>query len=616
MFFAERRPFRAITISRSARLVLSGASLATALLVSPLPALPASAETAPKHTVSGPIMTLPRHLAAVAAEYEEYREQKRLPAIPAGVLQGMVENLDWDVELQDRGTVFSILAQKSQEYLSLKEEIANLASSDPEVRRLREEGRQLLDMGHFHEAEELFMESKERHLASYPQSPEVGLEAARDAAVSARIAKLRFNPSGYAQTAAYFAEADAICREIALAASLSYRNMQAHSLYDLGTEFGDKDAVEASIEIWQQLLEDGSGLDDHRLRLAVENSLGTALLQMSKQDSGTALLHDSVASLRAALEKQDDLTPMARAVAKNNLGSALRTLGERENRMDCLREAIELFRVAIQEYESLGAKLEAAATQNNLGNALLAVGERESGTDRLKEAVKAFQAALGAIEREKLPLDWGTAQNNLGSALLTLGKRETGAERLEEAIAAFRAALEERRRDRAPIAWAATQNNLGSALRILGGRESGTEHLKDSIIAYNAALTIYTREQSPMDWAGLQNNLGNTFVTLGKRESDGIILEKAIAAYQASLLVRTREHYPVDWAMTQNNLANALMELGKLENGTSRLEEAVAAFNSAVEVFEGNNMSYRRKIASRSLARAQELLELRRRENP
>ena len=68
--------------------------------------------------------------------------------------------------------------------------------------------------------------------------------------------------------------------------------------------------------------------------------------------------------------------------------------------------------------------------------------------------------------------------------------------------------------------------------------------------------------------------------------------------------------------MTQNNLANALRELGKLEAGTSRLREAVAAFTLAMEVFEENNMSYRKKIASRSLIRAQELLELRQREQP
>lgn len=614
MFFAGRRPFREIKITRSARLGFSGMALAATLLVCPPAALPEN--SAPKHTVSGPILTLPRHLATVATEYEEYRKQKNLPSIPAGVLQGIVENLDWGIDLEDNDAVFPVLAQKSREYLTLKEELTGMSSSDPEVLRLREEGRRMLNMGHFPEAEELFMESKERHLASYLQSPELGLEAAKDAALSARIAKLRFNPAGYARASAYYAEADAICREIALSASLGYRNLQAHSLYDLGMEFGDTEALEASVELWQQLLEAESGLDDPRLRLAVENSLGSALLHMSRQDSGTTLLHNSIASLRAALEKEDDLTPMARAVAKNNLGSALRTLGERENRMDSLREAVELFRFALQEYEALDAKLDWAAAQNNLGNALLAVGERESGTERLKESVKAFQAALGAIEREKLPLDWGTTQNNLGSALLTLGKRETGTERLEEAIAAFKAALEERQRDRAPVAWAATQNNLGSALRILGGRASGTDHLKDSIVAYNAALTVYTREQSPMDWAGLQNNLGNTFVTLGKRESDAEILEKAVTAYQASLLVRTRDQFPVDWAMTQNNLANALMELGKLENGTTRLEEAVAAFNAAVEVFEGNNMSYRRKIASRSLARAQELLNLRQQEKP
>jgi hypothetical protein len=228
------------------------------------------------------------------------------------------------------------------------------------------------------------------------------------------------------------------------------------------------------------------------------------------------------------------------------------------------------------------ATLEYALAQ---ASALYAQGDEFGDNPALRDAIAAYGVALGLAPRDLVPQDWATTQNNLGNALWKLGQRERGTARLEEAVTAYRAALEERTRDRVPQDWAVTQNNLGAALKTLGERESGTARLEEAVTAYRAALEGRTRDRVPLAWAMTQNNLGNALQTLGERESGTARLEEAVTAYRAALEERTRDRVPLAWAMTQNNLGNALWTLGGRESGTARLEEAVAAYRAAMEEY-------------------------------
>jgi tetratricopeptide (TPR) repeat protein len=349
-------------------------------------------------------------------------------------------------------------------------------------------------------------------------------EARADAALlgeRGRIARLSLR---YRDAAAFYSKAAALVG-FDPAATLEYRWDSAGALYDLGSEFGDNEALRDAIAEYGQAL---------------------------------------------ALTPRERV-PLGWATTQNNLGLALWTLGARESGTARLDEAVKAYRDALQERTRERLPLDWAGTQNNLGIALSTLGERESGTARLEEAVKAYRDALQELTRERLPLDWAGTQNNLGIALETLGARESGTARLEEAVKAYRDALQERTRARVPLDWAQTQNNLGNALSTLGARESGTARLDEAVKAYRDALQEWTRARVPLDWATTQNNLGVALSTLGGRESGTARLEEAVKAYRDALQETTRARVPLDWAQTQNNLGIALQRLGERESGTARL---------------------------------------------
>ena len=301
-----------------------------------------------------------------------------------------------------------------------------------------------------------------------------------------------------------------------------------------------------------------------------------------------------------------------RGIALTDLGITLRQLGSREAGTARLEEAVVAYRLALEERARERVPLDWAGTQNNLGAALAELGTREADTARLKQAVEAYRLALEERTRERVPLYWAITQNNLGTALRQLGTREPGTARLEQAVEAYRLALEERTREHVPLDWAGTQTNLGNALAELGTREPGTARQEQAVEAYRLALEELMRERVPLDWAATQNNLGTALAEWGGREADPALLEQAVEAFRLALEERTRQRVPLDWAMTQNNLGTALRQLGTREAGTERLEQAVEAYRLALEEWTPESAPHYHGIASKNLARAQALLDERR----
>jgi len=63
-------------------------------------------------------------------------------------------------------------------------------------------------------------------------------------------------------------------------------------------------------------------------------------------------------------------------MTQNNLGSALVRLGEQESGTVRLEQAVEAYRAALQERTRERVPLQWALTQNDLGTALASLGER------------------------------------------------------------------------------------------------------------------------------------------------------------------------------------------------------------------------------------------------
>jgi len=368
--------------------------------------------------------------------------------ISKDVIFALLLTVDPNIKPGDKDALLAILADKLRQLKELQTTTKNLQSEDSEVKRLEQAAEKALAEGRFDDAENSFLQAKERKnvfAASLKEAQHEELQsAAESSALAARTAALQLNPQSYRRAAEHYAEAANIIASVDASIALEYRERQANMLCQLGDKFNDNDVLHAAI-------------GDYRTILSVTDRVAHS-------------------------------EPRARI--QNNLCTALSILGERENRTELLEEAVVILCAVLEEHTRGRTPLDWARTQNNRGVTLQALGKLENGTTRLEEAVTAYLAALEERTRERVPLSWASTQNNLGTALSILGERKNETKLLEEAVVALRTALEERTRERVPLDWAATQSNLGNALLALGKHESGTQHLEEAVTAYRAALEV------------------------------------------------------------------------------------------------------------------------------
>jgi tetratricopeptide (TPR) repeat protein len=366
-------------------------------------------------------------------------------------------------------------------------------------------------------------------------------EASRDEAeFLASEARLDHLQLAYREAAQKYAKAAALVAQLDGDDEWYYVHQQARELSRYGDEFGDNQALEASISVSR-----------HALSLV-----------------------------------KRERNPLDWATTQHNLANALSMLGDRETNAARLEEAVLAYYEVMKEWTRERSPLDWATAQNNLGNTLVALGERASGTARLEEAVTAFRETLKERTRELVPLEWAMTQNNLGNALWMLGQREVSTNRLKEAVIAYREALKEQTRERVPFQWASTLTNLGVALGTIGQRNGDIAALEEAVTCYREALKECSRERGPLQWASTQNNLGSTLSMLGDLEGNIARLEEAVIAYREALKEQTRERVPLDWASTMNNLGNTLLALGRRESDVNRVEEAITAYHDALSIYE------------------------------
>jgi uncharacterized caspase-like protein len=551
-------------------------------------ALPALIFAAPLQG-SDPLSERDRLLLAMAkidldtrAQVERIAKAKDVPLAPLyGSLFAEAALIDnGDGERREK-----LLTQAADNFINVQADLQTLASSDPEVARLRSEAEHNLSLGAIDAARLALTRAIDvDHAAS--EALEQRLNARRLSEAASHAAR-----AGVARTRLAYREA---ARDFAIAANLAeggnvqqawqYTLQEADNLRDLGDEFGDNTALLEALEIY-----------DHALQLApqrerpldwatTQNRRGRALAILGWRESGTARLEAAVAANREALgEFAQQEARLDWASTQTNLGNALRSLGEREGDATHLEEAVAAFREALREQPRERAPLDWAKTQSFLAVALWRLGERESGTAHLQEAVVAEREALKELTRERWPLDWAWTQHYLGVTLLRIGQRETGTLHLEEAVAAFREALKERARARVPVAWAMSQHNLAIALAALGARQGGTARLEEAVAANREALKEFRRDREPLAWARTQSSLGTALMILGWREGDTGRLEEAVMCLQVAVATIIRADDPFDWAHTQHELGSALTALGLRDTDTARLQQAISALKEALK---------------------------------
>jgi uncharacterized caspase-like protein len=455
------------------------------------------------------------------------------------------------------------LARAAEDFSKVRGELKALASSDPEVSRLRAQSEQELSIGAFEAARN-----------SLSQAIEV------DRAAGERI------------------EARLMERNLSEAASLAARAGVALTHLDHRSAVADLAAARRLAARWDERLAWRYGIDH-----------GEALFNHGCDFGDNQALVDAIAVLRSTLALAPrESQPDDWAVTHYVLGRALWKLGERQTSVKQLEEAVIAFETALLEQTRDRAPQHWAKNLHGLAGVLSELGRRDSDPTRLEQAVVSLRLALEVFTRENTPFEWAGTQNNLGFTLNELGNRENSTERLEEAVAAFREALKEYPRERLPLDWASTQNNLGIALSRIGRREKDSARLEEAISAHREALKEQSRERVPLEWASTQHNLGTALGILAEREGNVERFKEAVLAFGEALKERIRDRDPIAWAITQVNLGKALIAIGTRGGEAAAINRAIAAGQEALSVFEDAGASHFAQIARENLQKMQQLI--------
>jgi len=448
--------------------------------------------------------------------------------VPAAPLQAVLLRMgESDVPAQE---IAARLAAKAEEYLTLRDQWARVADTQPDVAAVRQEAFARLEKGELDAARALIGAARAR-------LKEARLVASREeATLLADEAQVDLLALRYRDAANKYAEAGDL---VAFDAGAVTRCLErrANALLMQGEEFGENAALVEAL--------------------------------------------DPLRALADRASRRDDPVHWARRLT--DVGYGLAALGRRERGAVRLEEAAGVYRLALEELTRDGAPEAWATAQNNLASTLVVLAERTGDLDLLDEAVLALRATLEVRTRDRWPREWADALQNLGHALVTLGERRNNTPLVEEGAGAFESALEARTRDTDPLRWAMAMNSLAAVRAVLAARTGNPALLEASAEAYRAALTVNTRARAPLEWAATSNNLGSTLRQLGAMRHDRVALEEAIGLYRDALGEFTRERVPLEWARTQGNLGVALNLLGVETGDAEPLEQAVTACRASLE---------------------------------
>jgi tetratricopeptide (TPR) repeat protein len=389
------------------------------------------------------------------------------------------------------------LARKADEFRALRIRLRSTSKRFPYNAMLRETAATALDDDQFPVAARCLREAQQRFdLATTQRGAAAAIEKAENIAELAMLYRLHPTPYYYREAARDFGRASALAEAFEDQA-LRYRYWQARTLYDLGEEFGDTDALKESMALGRKTL----AVFERRL-----NEFDTQSPPMSQDtqqpfepsfgviensEIATLRMKKTVSSFRDRLKKQThDEMRLDWAQCRRHIGKVAQSLGERLNDKAYLEEAANCYRDAIRVYANAPMAQEWAMTKMKMGGVLLRLSRLTKDTTHAANACIAFERAMTIFTRNRTPETWAELQCMLGASLTYLGERKHDNKALQRAITASREALKVMTRPTCPLDWAVAKKTLGNALRALGSRTRDQAMLQEAISAYNEALEV------------------------------------------------------------------------------------------------------------------------------
>jgi tetratricopeptide (TPR) repeat protein len=417
------------------------------------------------------------------------------PAPLRVILANLGEQDVSDDEIPDR---FIALANTLNE---LRERLSNSNNAIGDLEPMKARALALLDLGDFSGA---YAELDSGRLAARSRRSEASIHEAEFLADQARVLELQI--SNLAASDKYGQAAALVANDPRRA--FQYLTKQANALQNEGEEFGNNDALRASILIWRtakELSPFESDPDDHR---KAHNNLASAIYSLASREPTNQNLLEVVAMNREVLTRDSrESAPKYWVAAQSNLGSVLQVIGHRELGTENLFESLERFRTALDAIDQEERLADWAGIKNNIANSLKVIGQRKNSEDYFQESIHAYREAFDALD-PTMVLQRAMTLMNMASAFSDLGRLLNKAEPFEQAIKETNAALNLISKDRYPVQWALAKNNIGSARSSLGLITDDIEHWRDAIRVNTEALTVNTREHAPLKWAFSQWGIG------------------------------------------------------------------------------------------------------------
>lgn len=485
----------------------------------------------------------------------------RQKGVPLDALTQILQRFGADSIAAGPDRIEELLNQKADEYLALRDQLAQLSAEDPRARALQKEAEAAFERSDFDGARKKLHAAAAidraalAELATRAQARALAAEKSLER--SADVANVALQ---YREAASDFSEASELIApyDRHLAWVMAFRKSQA--LERQGEELGDEPALKEAAAAYRASLAMAQTPKDAAKSL---NNLGNTLQSIGEHERGTARLEEAEAAFREAIKQSPrESDPVLWAGRENNIASALVDIGKHKNDSALIEQGAAGFREILKIYTQKSQPDDWAMAQYNLAITLATVSERRNRPDVLAPAIAAAREAEKGYTRESDPLDWAMVKTALGMALDDLGRSKQDPAPLVEAVASFHEALKERRRERAPLGWAETQINLGTALRDLAGLKNDPAMLADAAAAERAALTVYSRDRTPPLWAAAQDQLCAALGDLGARKNDPALLGQARSACRAAV-----DEFSLEG--DQFNLTQARKDLARAESGVA-----------------------------------------------
>ncbi|WP_225101818.1 CHAT domain-containing protein [Streptomyces sp. CoH27] len=319
-------------------------------------------------------------------------------------------------------------------------------------------------------------------------------------------------------------------RRAALAESPPGARYRASALDGLGAALRkwvevlpDESAVDELLRVTRTALAEAPQRTDAPARLTAQTRLGVALRLAAENGGGTALLHEAVDLLRAAVRH----TPPGgrdRGLRLNSLGNALHRLGERTGDAALLDEAIDALREAVADGRPGRPFLLANALSAQVANLAIALRERYHQTGDLAALREAAELARQAVQSCDLPLESTSHLANLGVVLQTWYNRTGDTSAADEAVTVAREVLARTPED-SPH-WTGRANHLANALYERYRAAGDPAGLEEGIALQTRAVdaTAYGDPRLPV----LLHNLGKALLTKAEAREDPAVLDQAV----------------------------------------------------------------------------------------